>query len=343
MRTLGFAGTAKNTGKTTTALRVLAESRRAGLLPALTSIGYDGENVDTITGLPKPRYWLEPGALVATAAGCLKTGAPCEVLATTAIDTILGRVVIARVSRPGFVLLAGPNRRGDLETVLDAFTRLGADLALLDGALNRLTPLAAAGGLILSSGAAFDERIEVVAQHAAALAGMFRLPVAPPGEDTLPGGSLLSGQALRQLLNALPAQPGRIQLGGACDPRLALELLRAEPARLMGVQWVFGSPLKLIAAGDPRTWQTVFAQITALGGSAAYLETTPLCCLTVNPFFPRYDARSGSYQADEVDKIALLAAVRAAVPGAPVVDIRQPPLPDLLELAGVTPPGGSHA
>ena len=71
---IGFAGTAKNTGKTSTALHVLQLCHEHGLQVALTSIGYDGETMDNVTGLPKPRYWLEPGMLLATSERCLKAG-----------------------------------------------------------------------------------------------------------------------------------------------------------------------------------------------------------------------------------------------------------------------------
>jgi hypothetical protein len=46
LKTVGFAGTAKNTGKTTTTLAVLEQVRTARIHTALTSIGYDGENQD---------------------------------------------------------------------------------------------------------------------------------------------------------------------------------------------------------------------------------------------------------------------------------------------------------
>ncbi|NTU75981.1 MAG: hypothetical protein HGA86_07660, partial [Anaerolineaceae bacterium] len=91
MRIIGFAGTAKNTGKTTAALTLLELARTAGLTPALTSIGFDGESLDHVTGLPKPRYLLHPGDLLATAETCLAhSSARFEVLQETDIHTILG-------------------------------------------------------------------------------------------------------------------------------------------------------------------------------------------------------------------------------------------------------------
>ena len=63
---LGIAGTAKNTGKTTTTNAILACLRKRGIAVFLTSIGYDGENLDNVTGLPKPKIPVEPGDIIAT-------------------------------------------------------------------------------------------------------------------------------------------------------------------------------------------------------------------------------------------------------------------------------------
>src|SRR5947207_9798332 len=66
---------AKNVGKTTTTNHLLAtllgeQLYRADEL-ALTSLGLDGEAIDALTGLPKPRYVPEAGMLVATTAALL--------------------------------------------------------------------------------------------------------------------------------------------------------------------------------------------------------------------------------------------------------------------------------
>jgi uncharacterized NAD-dependent epimerase/dehydratase family protein len=72
-KTLGIAGTAKNTGKTTTLQAVVRAIRRSGTGVYLTSIGYDGEEVDTVTGLPKPKVVVEEGDMVATALSFLRS------------------------------------------------------------------------------------------------------------------------------------------------------------------------------------------------------------------------------------------------------------------------------
>ena len=54
MRVLGFAGTAKNTGKTTTleaTIKFFADKHKNLFI---TGIGYDGEDFDNLTGFPSP-------------------------------------------------------------------------------------------------------------------------------------------------------------------------------------------------------------------------------------------------------------------------------------------------
>ena len=73
MHIIGIVGTAKNTGKTTTLAALIREAGRRRERIGVTGIGYDGEEIDTVTGLPKPRLLLQPGTIVATSERCLRT------------------------------------------------------------------------------------------------------------------------------------------------------------------------------------------------------------------------------------------------------------------------------
>ena len=87
---LGIAGTAKNTGKTTVTAAIMDELRRRGVPFYLTSIGYDGENLDNVTGLPKPKLPVQVGDIVATAEKCLLAStARFETLAQTGVNMTL--------------------------------------------------------------------------------------------------------------------------------------------------------------------------------------------------------------------------------------------------------------
>jgi len=362
MLSIGFAGTAKTTGKTTTPLHVLASASRAGLRLALTSIGYDGENKDNITGLPKPRYWLEKGTCLATAQGCLKMGtARCGIHRVTGIRTVLGPVVIAEVETPGYVVLAGPNRKSDLRMVLEIFAGMGVEFTLVDGALNRLVPLTAADGLVLSTGAALDERIPVIAAHAQALIALFQPPCLPPSPESsseegsmsiglrlaggqeiqLNTGSLLSEWTMETVAARFTQPVDSLTIPGACDPSLLQRLLERGNAQLEGADLVFGSPLKLAASGDPQGWSRLILQAASRGQRVFYQESVPPLLLTVNPFYPSYLQRFETYGPSTVDKIALLTEVREQVNQIPVIDIRQPHSYSILSLLGTSPVGTS--
>lgn len=345
MLTIGFAGTAKNTGKTTAALELVAQCRQDGLPIALTSIGYDGELRDNITGLPKPRYSLLPGEWVATTERGLRSGtATMRVLDGTGVQTALGEVLLAEIVEPGLVVLSGPNRRADIQIILERLEGLGVAVTIVDGALNRLVPMMCADGLVLSTGAAFDERIPWLAEHARALTGLFRYPVfrhlACPATIHLVYGdrpplklthsSLLGEASLVELFTAIEPRPTAIVIPHACDPGLVERLLERYP-QARESRWVFGDPLKLIASGSPLTWERVLEGLVA-----AYLDTIPLHCLTVNPFYPCYQPQTGRYEAGWVDKTGLLRAVGEEVVQTPVFDLRQAPTPDLLDLIGLS-------
>src|SRR5579859_969752 len=103
---LSLVGLAKNVGKTTATnylLQALLDEKlyEASEL-ALTSLGLDGEATDAMTGLPKPRYVLRAGLLVATTGELLRQaegeGARFERLQQLPGRTALGPVFLARVN-----------------------------------------------------------------------------------------------------------------------------------------------------------------------------------------------------------------------------------------------------
>ncbi|MGZ3609436.1 MAG: lysine 5,6-aminomutase reactivase subunit KamB [Ktedonobacteraceae bacterium] len=146
VHSLSLIGLSKNVGKTTTTNHLLEtlvgeKHYRADEL-ALTSLGLDGEATDALTGLPKPRYVAQAGFLVATTTELLlqaeRDGTQVERLLQMQGGTALGSVVLARILRPGRVIIAGPTLLRDLGVAIDQLGRLGALLSIVDGAINRL-------------------------------------------------------------------------------------------------------------------------------------------------------------------------------------------------------------
>ena len=184
---LSLVGLAKNVGKTTATnylLQALLDERlyEASEL-ALTSLGLDGEAVDALTGLPKPRYIPQAGLLVATTGELLRQaegeGARFERLQQLPGRTALGPVFLARVQQPGKVVIAGPTLLRDLRATLDLCSASGVKLGIVDGAINRLGAAAPAitDACILCAGTSVGATPELAARRSA---HVFKRLVTPP-------------------------------------------------------------------------------------------------------------------------------------------------------------------
>lgn len=353
MYTLGFAGTAKNTGKTTTALHMMDLVTAKGYKIALTSIGFDGENTDHITGLPKPRYIVDSGTVIATAASCLDHGsAKYSTVFPTGIKTILGEIVITTIVSPGNVVLAGPNRKADINILLSQLANWGINITFLDGALNRLAAMTMADGLILSTGAAFDIRIPVIANHAQAMDSLFQISryAGPHILDDrnvmcvnekhepylLPYNSILNENSVESLADWLSKADECIcYVPGIFTPTLFKKMRKKLGERISGKQFIFSSPLHLLTSGQPELWQDNFADLVNNDAQVFYHTPVHLNFMTVNPFYPKYLQKTAHYVAEFVDKKELLSSVKRSVKNTLVVDILQPPIPNLLELCNL--------
>lgn len=343
MKTIGFAGTAKNTGKTTTAAKVLSALRENGARIAITSIGYDGESVDNVTGLPKPLYYLKAGDIIATAEQCLKvtkTG-DTRLLENTGIQTILGEILIVEIVENRTYTLAGPNRRTDLEKVLARLEVLQADVTLIDGALNRIVPMICADGIVISTGASYDEEIGATAEHVEGIAYLFTFGRVADAEKyktihlhmedgevvEIASTSLITAESFEKIKAHLHRPIRRLTIPGACYPGLLDDVFKLLVNTYLMKELVLGNPLFLIASGNPVEWQQVLSKFVQHGVKVGYSETLPLQLITVSPFYPRYIQKSHSYEPAYVNARVLLEEIRARVhartPHVPVIDVEE--------------------
>jgi hypothetical protein len=174
---LSLIGLSKNVGKTTATNHLLETLISENLYRpdelALTSLGLDGEATDALTGLPKPRYMPQAGLLVATTTGLLRQaesgGAQVERLQQLPGRTALGPVVLARILRPGHVIIAGPTLLRELRGAMDQLQAAGARLSIVDGAINRLGAAApnVTDACILCTGTSVAATPELVARRTA--------------------------------------------------------------------------------------------------------------------------------------------------------------------------------
>ncbi len=138
-------GSEKNAGKTTFLNYALAEMRKNGISPAFLTIGVDGEKQDLIFGNPKPQIYSEAGDyLVTTAAMSEKSDALFEIHAVFPVQTVLGRLVLVKTQRGGYIELVGPEANAQLAAIID-FLRSEKQITtiVVDGAVNRITQVAA--------------------------------------------------------------------------------------------------------------------------------------------------------------------------------------------------------
>lgn len=179
-RLCSIIGMSKNSGKTFTLNQLIEEAELAGLSIGITSIGRDGERIDVVTETDKPTIFLPKGNFVATTTELLNLSeATVAIERVTPYDTPLGGVVVGRVVYDGYVQISGPQTLRETRDITQAMIDLGADIGLIDGALDRKTTAAPeiTEATILAAGASFNRSMETVVRETAHIARLFKLPL----------------------------------------------------------------------------------------------------------------------------------------------------------------------
>ncbi len=285
---------------------------------AVSSIGLDGEALDTVSMLPKPSILLATGSLVASAMDCVMASeARLEVIGHTGIQTGLGEIVLARVIRPGACLVAGPSTVQGMEQAVSALKAQGAEKIFVDGAFARASHSLATDALVFVVGAHDGVRMAQVVENARLLLQRFSLAQAGAafefladeasvgwldgqmGFHALPLPSAL-GQEER-LLDSLPEQANWLWLPGALSPAFARAFVKRRAEHRCGL--VLKSPLSLVTEGQE------LRNLFLLERPLLVLQGLRLAFVAVNPYSPaghRFDSAAFKAALSEVTDLALI-------------------------------------
>lgn len=152
----------------------------------MTSIGLDGEKIDQVTFLPKPRIHVYPGYFIATTEACLKE---CEIeyrtIRTTSIRTAIGKVVIIEALSEGNVLVAGPSTIPQMEVVINILKEYDLSHIFVDGAFSRHSTASISNATIFCVGANYSQKMDAVVDDAAFQVKKFTLPTIESKYDYL--------------------------------------------------------------------------------------------------------------------------------------------------------------
>jgi len=192
---LAVVGLAKNVGKTVT-LNWLIDNLHHTRRLAVTSIGLDGEGLDQVTKTEKPEITLHEGMLFTTAEGQYRGRQLCSEILGIGDMTACGRLVTACVREKGKVIITGPATTAGVSRLLEEYKRRNVDLALVDGALSRLSLASPAitDGLVLATGAAVAVSMNELVQKTKYVCQLIDLPLYTATNEAITIQSGLGGE-----------------------------------------------------------------------------------------------------------------------------------------------------
>ncbi len=290
VETLGIIGLAKNTGKTTT-LNYLIDLY-PNITLGLTSIGLDGEDLDQVNFLPKPKIVVHSGMMVATARVCLETTElEFRLIEKTGLFTALGEVDIIEVLREGTIVVAGPTTNHDLNILIHKLKHY-VDKVFVDGAFNRMTfaSIECMDAIVLATGASVHPVMEKTIEKTLRSVESFNLPKTQHVE-AIPQYPLMIKtkkdiyhfvdkkiDTIRTLIEKLDEPIIYMYIQGAITPRLIDYLIESSTRDF---ELICDDPTKYLITEDH------FAYLSKLNVRLSIIHPCPLLFVTINPFSPQ--------------------------------------------------------
>ncbi len=182
-RSLSIVGLEKNTGKTVCLNYILRRLNEMGTHVGVTSIGVDGEQVDSVFATAKPEIVLYEGTYFITSEQhYLKRQLVSRLESVDSRRTALGPLVTAQVLIRGKALLSGAATTGILRTQIEQLESMGVGLTIVDGALSRLSLASptVTDAMILATGAAVSANVKQLVSKTKFLHNLIRLDEVEP-------------------------------------------------------------------------------------------------------------------------------------------------------------------
>ncbi len=287
--TLGIIGLSKNSGKTTTLNYII--SLYEYLKIGITSIGLDGEAIDQVNFLPKPKVYVKRGMVVATASGCLEASfVNFQVLDKTDFYTALGRIQIVEILSDGHMVIAGPTTNKELNQVLLKM-KLFVDKIFVDGAFNRMTfsNIDQIDAIILATGAAVCPIMSETIKQTKMIADTFglnksyrieKIPIEMMIVQTTfnrYGYGDKKIETLQHLLSNINDKVDLLYIKGAITPKI----IHFFTEKMMtDFSLVCDDPTKLLLE------KRDFKYLKKLRIEVNVIHPCPLLCVTINPWSP---------------------------------------------------------
>ena len=271
-RSLSIVGLEKNTGKTVCLNYLLGRLHQLGISTAVTSIGVDGEQVDSVYATAKPEITLYEGMQFITShKHYLQRRLVSRILAVDERRTALGQLVTAQVLCPGRILLSGAATTGVLRQQIAQFRQGGVQLSIVDGALSRLSLASptVTEAMILATGAAVSPNLQQLNS------GLWIVDSDNNVHDLGIQSVFLLGPDSKEIF----ARGNTLFVSGAVSNRL-LKFLSALP-NIKDIVLIVRDFTKLFITPD------AYADFTRRGGTLQVLQRSRLIAVCLNPTSPQ--------------------------------------------------------
>ena len=296
-QSLSIVGLDKNTGKTVCLNYILRRLNELHYPVGVTSIGVDGEQIDSVFATAKPEITLFEGTrFITSEQHYLKRQLVSELEYVDSLRTALGPLVTAKVLIRGKALLSGAATTGILRNQIEQLRSMGVKLTIVDGALSRLSLASptVTDAMVLATGAAVSASINQLIARTRFVYNLIML------EET--------SASIRQVLGNIESglwavddsgQPHDLGIRSAflistSDNRLlahgkTLFASGAVSDRLLKVLAAKGKDITLIARDFTKLFISpeAYTEYTRRGNRIMVLQRSKLLAITLNPTSPQ--------------------------------------------------------